>query len=348
MDVSAVDLFCGIGGLTHGLIKAGIPVNVGMDTDSSCKYAFEKNNNAKFIEKDIKDVDIGEIKKFYSKDSVKVLVGCAPCQPFSTHTQKIKDRKKDERWGMLYNFLDIIKGVQPEIVSMENVPQITKYDVFTDFVAGLESEGYYVFWEIVNCPDYGIPQTRRRLVLLASKLGEIDLVPKTHEKKRYKTVMSAIGVLDPIEAGEVHPKDPMHKSYKLSPINSSRIRQSKPGGTWWDWDEELRLRCHKKDTGESYKAVYGRMLWDGPGPTITTQFYNLGTGRFGHPEQDRALTLREGALLQTFPKKYVFAKTDEEITFKKTGAHIGNAVPVRLGMIIGKSILRHLEHQNNG
>ncbi|GAJ03489.1 unnamed protein product, partial [marine sediment metagenome] len=144
-------------------------------------------------------------------------------------------------------------------------------------------------------------------------------------------------------AGEVSTKDALHRASRLGDINLKRIKQSKPGGTWKDWDEDLRSPCHKKDSGKSYCGVYARMSWDTLAPTMTTQFYNYGTGRFGHPEQDRALSLREGALLQTFPPDYDFI--DPELTFskKRLGTHIGNAVPVRLGVIIGRSILNHLE-----
>ena len=135
----------------------------------------------------------------------------------------------------------------------------------------------------------------------------------------------------------------MHQAASLSPLNLKRIKQSKPGGTWLDWDKKLRCLCHRKKSGKSYGGVYGRMEWNKPGPTITTQFYVYGTGRFGHPEQDRALTLREGALLQTFPKKYKFIAPDRVYSLKKLGIHIGNAVPVRLGVIIGRSIKKHIQ-----
>ena len=343
MNVAAIDLFCGIGGLTHGLIKAGIPVVAGIDIDKTCKYAYETNNESTFIHKDIKKLTGDELEKLYPAECTRVLVGCAPCQTFSKHTQKNKSRCEDEKWDLLYSFTTLIRDVQPEIVSMENVPEITKYDVFTDFVAGLKSLGYKVFWDIVYCPDYGIPQSRRRLVLLASKLGAIKIIPATHTRQQYKTVQDTIGTLEVLAVGEVSALDPLHRTSTLSDINIKRIRQSKPGGTWMDWDEDLRSPCHKKDSGRSYSGVYARMSWDSLAPTMTTQFYSYGTGRFGHPEQDRALSLREGALLQTFPPNYEFIDTELPFSIKRLGTHIGNAVPVRLGYIIGKSIIEHFE-----
>lgn len=348
VSVSAVDLFCGVGGVTHGLVKAGISVNAGIDIDKTCRYAYEKNNKAIFINKDTEHFPGKDLKKLYPNNDIKVLVGCAPCQPFSNHTQKNKDRKKDKRWRLLYSFSKLVKEARPDIVSMENVPQIVKHEVFADFVRDLKSAGYSVFWELVYCPDYGIPQTRTRLVLLASRLGKIEIVPKTHTPSRYRTVRTVIGNLEAIKDGEISKNDPLHRACNLSPINKRRIQQSKPGGNWRDWDEELLSPCHKKASGQNYGSVYARMEWNKLAPTITTQFYTFGTGRFGHPEQDRALSLREGALLQTFPKYYDFIDPKMPFSLKHIGAHIGNAVPVRLGKIIGKSILKHLEEYNGG
>ena len=169
------------------------------------------------------------------------------------------------------------------------------------------------------------------------------MLPPTHKQEKYRTVKDAIVNLEPLKAGEVSKKDPLHKAPNLDAINLQRIKNSKPGGSWKDWERELRARCHRRRSGKTYSSVYARMSWDKPSPTITTQFYRFGTGRFGHPAQDRALSLREGALLQTFPKKYKFYDWKTPFSFKNIGAHIGNAVPVRLGLIIGKSIKKHLE-----
>lgn len=343
-DISAIDLFCGIGGLTHGLKKAGINVLAGIDQDSSCKYAFEKNNKAEFIDSDVTKIN-GDflVQKYWKKkNSIKILVGCAPCQPFSSHSNKVKDKETGDKWFLLNQFKRLIYEIQPEIVSMENVPNLANKEIFEHFVSFLKLNEYFVSYSNVYCPDYGIPQKRKRLVLLASKLGKINLIDKTHSPKNYKTTRDAIGSLPNVSAGEKLVSDPIHFTSALSPINIKRIKASKPNGTWLDWDESLRLKCHKKDSGQTYKSVCGRMHWDEPSPTITTQFYNFGTGRFGHPEQDRALTIREAAILQTFPKNYKFYKNPDEILITKLGVHIGNAVPVDLGFVIGKSIKAHL------
>ncbi len=345
MKISAIDFFCGVGGLTHGLQRAGINVVAGIDIDSKCQYPYDTNNNALFINKSVKDVSSEEIRSLYAEDELKVLVGCAPCQPFSNYSNNKlkKDGKVDSKWGLLYSFGEIVKEVKPEIVSMENVPQMTKEKVFTDFVDLLKELKYYVFWDIVYAPDYGIPQNRKRLVLLASRIKEISLIPPINSKNEYPNVRDAIGHLPAILAGEACENDPLHKSSKLNDINIKRIRQSKPGGTWRDWDDNLKLECHTKDSGKSYASVYGRMKWDKPSPTITTQFYGYGNGRFGHPEQDRALSLREGALLQTFPEDYKFIDPNNKPITRDIGVYIGNAVPVKLAEAIGISIRKHLE-----
>ena len=348
LNVAAIDLFCGIGGLTHGLIKAGIPVVAGIDIDETCKYAYETNNRSTFICKDIsRELTGADLKALYPEGCIKILVGCAPCQPFSTHTQKYKSRTFDEKWGLLYSFLNLIREVRPDIVSMENVPAIAKSKVFLDFVAGLEEQDYHLFWDKVYCPEYGVPQTRKRLVLLASKLGPIYIIPPTHTHDEYETVRGVIRELEVITAGGASATDSFHQAMGMGEINLERIRQSKPGGTWRDWDEALRAPCHKKESGRSYAGVYARMSWDKPAPTITTQFFNYGTGRFGHPEQDRALSLREGALLQTFPPEYGFVDPELPFSIERFGTHIGNAVPVRLGVIIGRSILKHIRESCN-
>jgi len=340
---SAVDLFCGIGGLTHGLIKAGISVNAGIDIDSSCKEVFESNNNTQFITKDISKLTSGDVLNLYPEGHLKILVGCAPCQPFSSYAQKYKGKGNDDRWKLLYSFTRIIRSIEPEIISMENVPLLTKHEPFSNLMTTLEKMRYKVKFHNVHCESYGIPQKRTRLVLLASRLGDIDLTPPTHGPSDYVTVRQAIGELDPIESGETSTSDPLHRAQKLSELNKKRISNSIPGGTWRDWDFDLICPCHTKKSGSSYASVYGRMCWDEPSPTITTQFFNYGSGRFGHPDQLRALSLREGAILQSFPNDYIFARPTTPILFKRTATHIGNAVPVKLGEVIGVTILEHLK-----
>lgn len=339
-SVSVVDLFCGVGGMTHGFVKEGFKVIAGIDADPTCEYAYEKNNGAEFIEGNIEYITPEEIKELYPEAHLKILIGCAPCQPFSQYTNP---KSKDEKWKLLHSFADLIKGVRPEVVSMENVPQLERHEVFDGFVKTLREEGYTVSYSLVHGPHYGIPQTRTRLVLFASKFGEVELVKRTHYPCRERTVGHTIKGLERIKAGEWSEKDPLHYASKLSPLNLRRITCTPTGGTWKDWPDHLVLDCHKEKTGETYRGVYGRMKWDRPGPTMTTQCFGLGNGRFGHPEQNRAISLREAALLQTFPKGYKFIDPKVGVVVKVLGRHIGNAVPVRLGRIIARSIKKHLE-----
>lgn len=347
MKIEVVDLFCGVGGLTCGLIQSGLKVKAGFDIEKTCKYPYEFNNKAKFYEKDIRKVTAEDINKCYSKNAIKVLAGCAPCQPFSQMSFKYQNdektkRENDKRYDLLLEFGRLVKEVQPDIVSMENVPEIRNTKVFEKFLDNLKANGYKVDYKVVYCPDYGIPQNRRRFLLLAAKDGEIKLLDKTHSKENYVTVRETIGNLPKVACGEICPTDILHQTAKLSEINLKRIKLSKPGGSWKDWPEELRCKCHQKNSGQTYTSVYGRMAWDKISPTMTTQFYCYGTGRYGHPEQDRALTLREGALIQTFPIDYQFTEPGKEFALKDIAKEIGNAVPVKLGEVIGKSILKYI------
>jgi DNA (cytosine-5)-methyltransferase 1 len=350
-NIKVIDLFCGIGGLSHGFVKEGFDVVAGIDFEPSCKFPFEENNNARFIPKDIRDVTSNEINTLFGKAKVRILVGCAPCQPFSTYAPKSPDHSEEDakksKWGLLYEFARLITEIKPEIVSMENVPGLMRFDkadVFSGFLKVLGDNGYFIDYKVVDCPQYGIPQKRKRLVLLASRLGQINIIPETHTSPdRYVKVRDVIGHLEPINSGEISVNDPIHRAAKLSDMNLLRIRQSKQGGTWRDWEDSLILDCHKKKTGKSYASVYGRMSWDEPAPTMTTFCTGIGNGRFGHPEQDRAISLREAALIQTFPATYKFAPDDKSISMTKLSTFIGNAVPVDLGRVIAKSIKFHLK-----
>lgn len=339
MKIEAVDLFCGVGGLTAGLIQSGVVVKAGYDIAEECRFAYEYNNKATFINKDVAEVTASEISSWYSKGSIRLLAGCAPCQPFSTYN-KGRDTTTDKKWPLLYHFARLIKDVRPELVTMENVPDVTKHKVYHDFINELERLGYEITAQEVACVDYGVPQTRRRHVVLASKIGNIELIKPTHDQPI--TVRETISTLERLRAGQKSKNDPLHKSSGLSEINLKRIKASKPGGTWRDWPEDLRAECHKKESGKFYSAVYGRMHWDQPAPTITTLCYGFGNGRFGHPEQDRAISLREAALFQTFPFNYQFAPHEKTIVINKVGRMIGNAVPVRLGEIVGLSMIASL------
>lgn len=230
--IEAVDLFCGSGGLTCGLRQSGMNVLAGVDFEKECQYPHERNNGA-----------------------VRVLAGCAPCQPFSKYNNGV-DTTLSEKWWLLYSFQRIIEGVMPEIIVMENVTDVVRHKVYHDFVSHLKNLGYHVSENDVSCVDYGIPQKRKRQIVLCSRIGPINLLSKTHETP--VTVREDIGHLPRIESGEVDPSDPLQRAAKLSEVNLKRIKASVAGGTWRDWPEELRISAHKKASGSTYASV-GRM-----------------------------------------------------------------------------------------
>jgi DNA (cytosine-5)-methyltransferase 1 len=336
-NITAVDLFCGIGGLSFGLENAGISVVLGVDIDPVCEHAFVHNLSGAFLEEDVSDLSASELNAAYPDGSVRLLAGCAPCQPYSTYRRATKGMPGRNDWDLVQKFANLVEEVQPELVTMENVPPLADQPVFATLLASLS--GYHVDWDIVEMRRLGLPQTRKRLVLIASRLGPIEL---TLPEEPPKSVRETIGALPRLRAGETSRDDPMHRASCLSELNLLRIRASKPGGTWRDWPESLRASCHKKSSGETFPSVYGRMQWDEPSPTITTQCFGYGNGRFGHPEQDRAISLREAAMLQGFPKDYEFLPEGGSPSFAAYGRLIGNAVPVPLGAAVGRLFVDHV------
>lgn len=344
--IRVIDLFCGIGGLTHGLIKEGLDVVAGIDNDSSCKFGYEYNNKTQFIDNDILKITASDINKLFGEEKgiIRVLAGCAPCQPYSKLNLNGITEKQLEPLG---KFAQLITETQPDIVSMENVSNLAvkgKYPSFANFLKTLDDNGYKYKYEVVDVSEFGVPQKRRRLVLLASKFGEIQLIKRTHKDNRV-TVRDVIKHLEPLKAGEISKKDPLHRARKLASINLERIKATPhDGGDAHSWGKKLVLNCHKKKSGRTYmNSVYGRMRWDEPSPTMTTQCVGLGHGRYGHPTQDRAISLREAAIFQTFPDYYQFLPASEPIVINRVAKFIGNAVPVRLGSVIGKSIKEHIK-----
>jgi DNA (cytosine-5)-methyltransferase 1 len=339
--VAAIDLFCGAGGLSKGLQDAGISVVAGIDIDPACKYPFESNIDASFVKEDVRNVTAAHLSALWRTAAVRLLAGCAPCQPFSPYRRGV-DTSKEEKWPLLAEFGRLVRETKPELVTMENVPRIGSTTVFAEFVTGLREGGYQVSWRSCYGPDYGVPQNRRRLVLLASLLGALDVPDGALRGGPHQTVRQTIGKLPRLApGGGTDPKDALHKSRVLSEINLKRIRVSRPGGTWADWPKELRAACHRRRKGSTFRNVYARMEWDQPSPTITTLAHNFGTGRFGHPEQDRSISLREAAMLQGFPREYRFVRPDEAVRLTHIGRLIGNAVPPPLAKAVGDAIVLH-------
>jgi DNA (cytosine-5)-methyltransferase 1 len=346
--VSAVDLFCGAGGLTYGLLKAGIGVEAGIDIDEQVEYAYGHNNpGAEFYCWDLGRKKCKSIQKLFTKGKLKLLAACAPCQPFSKLTQAVKNH---QAWDLLDNLGRFVKGIVPELVTMENVPELAGRGrkVFDRFLSTLDQLNYQTDCQIVECREYGIPQSRRRLVLLASQLGTIS-IPRgpCRYPSRWKTVRTTISRLPELGVGEEDPLDPLHAASMLSNINVRRLRATPhDGGNWSSWPKNLVLACHQKESGKSYHSIYGRMWWDRPAPTMTTLCTGIGNGRFGHPDQDRSITLREAALFQSFPKSYQFWPSGQTVNRRAVGRMIGNAVPPKLAEAIGLAIMQHVSQHS--
>lgn len=337
--IRAIDFFCGAGGLTHGLQLAGIDVIAGIDIETSCQETYEYNNSAKFINKSIIKTTAKEIKKLFDtnkNDSYTMIAGCAPCQPYSMiNTRKKKD---DERKTLLDEFGRVIKGVHPHFVIMENVSRLNEENpYFSKFIAMLENGGYKYEYKVLNAKNFSVAQNRKRLFLIATRLKKITLSFKTLQSHAPITLKDVIYNLEPISHAKSSERDPLHKSKLLNELNLKRIKATpKNGGLRSAWSDDLRVPCHVKK--EVFLDNYGRLTWEKLSSTITTKFNQYYSGRFGHPEADRALSLREGALIQSFPKNYNFFGNDTEIA-----RQIGNAVPVNLSKAVGQTFAIAIE-----
>lgn len=337
----AVDFFCGAGGLTSGLSQAGISVILGIDNDKHCGETYEKNNNSsKFLGMDLRELKAKQIRHFLSGVNRKDLLfaACAPCQPFTKLNNR---RNRGTAATLLGRFSYFVSAFRPGAILLENVPGITKvsgFSTYRRFLKTLEQVGYHFCEGIVDAKFYGVPQTRRRFILIAMTGTRPTLPTATHGPGLipFETVEKAISHYPGISAGECHPKVPNHRASVLSPLNLRRIRNTPlDGGDRRSWPKRVVLNCHRKGH-KGHTDVYGRMWWNRPAPALTCRCDSLSNGRFGHPAQDRAISLREAASLQSFPDSYVFhGPSKEHIT-----AQIGNAVPVRLAEALGRHILQ--------
>jgi len=341
----AIDFFCGAGGMTCGLREAGIEVIAGVDFDPQCKDTYEANNKgSKFVEANIKELPSDYFEKEFSvakDDDNLIMIGCSPCQYYSIiNTSKNKSKESKD---LLIDFQKFIEYYKPGYVLVENVPGIVtnKESVLSKFKDFLESEsmGYKVEYRIINMCDYGIPQTRKRFSLIANRVGKDIIFPKKDDKKAI--VSDFIGVKNgfpKIPAGHKDDSEFQHSVSKLSEISLRRLQKTQHNGgsrlSWKD-DSELQLKCFVgKD--DIFKDTFGRMWWDKPAPTITTKFFSVSNGRFAHPDEDRAISLREGATLQTFDKNYVFKAKSITVNARL----IGNAVPPEYARRLGEIIVK--------
>jgi len=354
--LTVIDLFSGCGGSALGFQQAGFIIKVAVDVNQNASESFKLNfPDAEVIASDISYVTGSDLLKAAGITNGKdvVIIACPPCQGFSTARRK-SEGISDPRNTLIYEFLRLLEEIKPYAFVMENVPGLAKgigKPIFLNILQRLRELGYYTVHGIVDTADYGVPQRRKRLVLLGTNDPKIRLTfPKQTNQDpnfigRYldswNTVRGTIADLPSIRAGEKSENDKLHVSSNLAEINLKRMANTPhDGGGRLSWPEELILECHKKVNG--YKDIYGRMKWDYPSPTITGGCVMISKGRFGHPEQDRAISLREAARLQTFPDSYIFAGNVGQIA-----SQLGNAVPPLLAKRIADSLAQAIQESES-
>lgn len=339
--LTAIDLFCGAGGLTAGLKKAGFNVLAGFELDEVAAETYKSNHkSSRIFIGDLSKLDPLEVMEQLNlaKGELDLLSGCPPCQGFSSHKTRNKSSSvDDERNNLIFSVLDFIIAMEPKTIMIENVPGLAKDSRIEKFKSELASLGYKIndkTVQVLNAADFGVPQRRKRMILQASRFGFIADPQKVIKRK---TVEEAIGDLcAPGVSGDLLHDIPVVRSDKVNEI----IRHiPKDGGSRAELPPRMWLPCHIKRPG-SYKDVYGRMAWKDVAPTITGGCTNPSKGRFIHPEQDRAITLREAALLQSFPKGYKFSLRKGK---DFAALMIGNALPPDLIFVHAKQYKKHIE-----
>jgi len=344
MKLISIDLFSGVGGLTEGLHKAGFQTELAFEIDELASKAYKLNHKkTKVITDDIRNISTEDVKKELGNKTIHLLAGCPPCQGFSSIRRLNKPEPvKDDRNKLITEFVRFVKELMPYTFMMENVPGLALDKSFKSALKELENAGYYKpDWKIVNIKDYGVPQSRKRLVLVGSRLAPLTIAEPTKKKK---TVRQVIGKLPKPE----NSKDPLHQIF---PNHSDKILNlikdiPKNGGSRKDLGKDRQLKCHQKEN-VGFNDVYGRLRWDDFSTTITGGCLNPSKGRFLHPEQDRCISAREASMLQSFPKTYKFP-IDAPRT--KIALMIGNALPPEFSKIqaekIKSHILTHLQLKN--
>lgn len=335
--IRAIDFFCGAGGLTRVLLDAGIEVLAGVDNDDRLRLSYENNNKpSRFIAQDIRTVDIMQLRRDLgiSGDDLVLYAACTPCQPFSTLNRM---KGKDERKHLLAAFGEIVQQAPPDFILVENVPGLnTVYgrEIYEGFRCVLDAYGFSdIYADLLDARHFGVPQVRKRFILIASRRGSV-VTPELSTV--VEKVRDHIGKYPPIADGEESGEFPNHVARRLMPHHKV-IVQAVPedGGSRRDVvDTSILLRCHQ-ERPNVHKDVFGRMAWDAPAPTLTGRCTDVYCGRFTHPDQDRGISLREAAALQTFPEDYEFFGT-----FFHMANQIGSAVPVRFAEKLGNAIVR--------
>ncbi|NQU04704.1 MAG: DNA cytosine methyltransferase [Calditrichaeota bacterium] len=334
-DFNTIDLFSGCGGLSEGLKQAGFNVIAAVDIDRYASKAYSLNHpETRLFVEDIRKLDTNKIKVLLNGEPLHLLAGCPPCQGFSAvrrlnRIEPIYDSRND----LILDYFRFIKELKPITIMMENVPLLREYPLFTTMVSMLEDEGYHISRDVVNMSNYGVPQRRKRLVMIGSRIGEINIAKGRNVSK---TVRDMIENFESVETTN----DIFHKIY---PEHSDRIQRMiseipKDGGSRKDLPKKYWLSCHRKPN-VGFNDVYGRLAWDSVSSTITGGCLNPSKGRFIHPQEDRCITAREAAMLQTFPRDYKFPC---DIPKSSLALLIGNALPPAFCKIQAEHIKDHL------
>ena len=327
-------------------MQAGIQIVVGIDNDSDAVTTFKSNfPHASILKKDIRDLTVTDLESHISRDEKDILLfsACAPCQPFAQHRKQ--SIVNDDRVSLLSEFVRFADAFLPDLLFVENVPGLASkaksFGPFKELLDFLARRQYMIAQGEFNCWDFGVPQKRRRFALIGSQLGPISFPDRTHglgaSNPDYSTVREWIGDFPAIHAGQRHHSIPNHQAASLSVLNLERIRATPEGGGRRDWPESLQLECHGGDF-KGFSDVYGRMRWDTPASALTTRCISYSNGRFGHPSQDRAISAREAACLQTFPRSFKFTGSRNSVA-----RQIGNAVPVLVAERFGENFVTHVK-----
>lgn len=343
--IKAIDFFCGAGGLTRGLLDAGISVVAGVDSNQRLQRTYEHNNQpSRFVARDITEINIAALREELGirATDTTLYAACTPCQPFSTlNTAKGADTRK----SLLLDFAAIIAASPPDFVIVENVPGLNNaigHGIYEAFVSALHQHAFLEDSGMLDAKHFGVPQTRKRFILVASRRGRPEL-PTPSTVDRPATVRQWIDKYPAIAAGGGSIQYANHVARPLS-RHHQRIVEAVPpdGGSRSDVvDTSILLSCHQRNP-RAHKDVFGRMAWQHPSPTLTCRCTDVYCGRFVHPDQHRGISLREAAALQTFPDEYEFFGE----SFLEKSRQIGNAVPVRLAEELGASAMRVLQESN--
>ncbi len=336
--LKAIDFFCSGGGMTNGMIEAGIDVIAGIDNDPEVQETYEKNNKgAKFIQADVfnlNEEELSQISDIKKNDDKLILIGCSPCQYWSIiQTNRSKSQKSKD---LLKEFHRFVKYFNPGFVVVENVPGLERKaeeSGLKEFVDDLKDRGYTVEYDIYKLNEYGVPQTRKRFSLIASRVVKEKIKPSKSENK--PIVKDFLGETNGFVKVEVGYKDNTNFQHSVAGLSKENIEVLKNT----PMNSGISIKERKYFKGKGFEDSYSRMSWDKPAPTITTKFFSISNGRFAHPEENRAISVREGATLQTFPKDYIFYTKSMQATARM----IGNAVPPEFAKRIGKAISKGLE-----